>query len=402
MMKEADLEKRFYEGRSIVISDDVGVLSKPKDNGDSELDIIKLLRGTWVSHAAGWNLIALPASSKDLKNKPDSDKNNFRLLMNQYGETLKFDMPDTHVPNRGVKPEGDEPDQLINGITYEQFVVQKEVKDFPEGVDDGKRKVRAANGEPIHHEPGFFLQFLNHVQKGTSPDVTDENGKMVEKELKIARMGTIPHGNSVLAMGFVTNDKTIEDDDAFPERLKPDKAGKENKVDVNDVKKNPDLEPYLEPYRYFIENPFLGCVDDKKVSGFPGFSPDNTHAILQFTQNKLNVRKTTVLNFDTKFKVDGIDNPEFDHNDKPIAGFPISNVPFVKRAANVTEMHATFWIMELEKTDSCADPEFVMQYSQTVYLEFFDSPLGEKDKHGKPLRIRWPHVSINTLRKVGP
>ena len=44
-----------------------------------------------------------------------------------------------------------------------------------------------------------------------------------------------------------------------------------------------------------------------------------------------------------------------------------------------------------------------MQYSQTVYLEFFDSPLeDEKDVNGNPRRIRWPHVSINTLRKVDP
>ena len=387
MMNKADLDKKFYEGRSIEISDLVGTLAKPKDKGDDQLDIIKLLRGTWVSQAEGWNLIALPASPKDLKNKPGSDKNNFRLLMNQYGETLKFNMPDTSVPNRGVTLADDEPDQLINGITYEQFVVQKRVSDFPESVNDENRKVLAADGEPIHHEPGFFLQFLNHVGVGTSPDVEGE------RKLKIARMGTIPHGNSVLAMGFVTDDKTIKNDNAFPERLK------DGELDKNDFKDN----PYLKPYQHFIESPFFGCVDPKKVSNFPGFSPDNTHAILQFTQKKLTVIKTTVLNFDTKFKVAGIDDAKFDQNDKPIAGFPISNVPFVKREANVTEMHATFWIMELEKTDSCADPEFVMQYSQTVYLEFFDSPLeSEKDENGKPRRIRWPHVSINTLRKVGP
>ena len=130
-MNKADLDKKFYEGRSIEISDLVGTLAKPKDKGDDQLDIIKLLRGTWVSQAEGWNLIALPASPKDLKNKPGSDKNNFRLLMNQYGETLKFNMPDTSVPNRGVTPADDEPDQLINGITYEQFIVQKRVSDFP-------------------------------------------------------------------------------------------------------------------------------------------------------------------------------------------------------------------------------------------------------------------------------
>lgn len=395
MIKKDDFDKRLYEGRSIERSDAVDIPSKPKASGDDEFDLVKLLRGTWVSQAQGWNLIALPASPVDLEGKPAAAANNFRLLMNQYGETLKFDMPDLNTPNRGVIPDAcNEPDQLIDGITYEQFIVQKAVADFPEGIDNGKRRVRAANGEPIHHEPGFFLQFLNHIHKGTSPDFT-ANGKMVEKELKIARMGTIPHGNSVLAMGFVTDDKTIESSDAFPERLKADKDGKEIKIELKDVKAS----PYLAPYQYFIDKPFFGCVDPKLVPGFPGFSPDNTSAILQFAQKGLKIKRTTTLNFDTKFKVAGIDDAAFDQNEKPISGFPISNIPFIKREADVTEMHATFWIMELEKVDPCADPEFVMQYSQTVYLEFFDSPV-DKDEKGKPRRIRWPHVSINTLRKV--
>jgi len=397
MIKKDDFEKRLYAGRSIDLSDRVDTLSKPKDTGDDEFDLIKLLRGIWVSQAQGWNLIALPASPLDLEFTPATPTNNFRLLMNQYGETLKFDMPDLNVPNRGIIPDAyNEPDQLVDGITYEQFIVQKAVADFPQGIDNGKRRVRAANGEPIHHEPGFFLQFLNHIHKGTSPDVT-ENGKMVEKELKIARMGTIPHGNSVLAMGYVTHDKTIESSDAFPERLRADKDGKEIKIELQDVKST----PYLAPYQNFIDKPFFGCVDPKLVPGFPGFSPDNTSAILQFTQKGLKIKKTTVLNFDTKFKVSGIDDAEFDQNEKPIAGFPISNISFIKREANVTEMHATFWVMELENDDPCADPEFVMQYSQTVYLEFFYSPV-DKDAEGRPRRIRWPHVSINTLRKVSP
>lgn len=389
MMKKEDLARRFSEGRTIEMTDLAVKLSKPKKTGDEQLDIINLLRGTWVSQAEGWNLIALPASPLDLADPPQLPDKPFRLLMNQFGETLKFNVPDMGVPNRGVTLDSaggqtdrtdDEPHQLIDAITYEQIIVQKAVADFPAS----NHGVNAENGEPIHHEPGFFMQFLNHVLKGKSPDVTNDAGDEVEKDLTIARMGTIPHGNSVLAMGFVTHDKTIEDDNAFPERLK---VGDLEKQDVKDS-------PYLTPYQHFIDHHFYGCVDPDKVHGFPGFSPDNVHAILQFAQNNLFVSKTTVLNFDTKFKVDGIDDALFDPNGKPISGFPISNVPFVKREANVTEMHATFWIMELEKTDQCAPPEFVMQYSQTVYLEFFDSPV----EQGR--RIRWPHVSINTLRKV--
>ena len=393
MMDKEELDKRFYEGRRLETTS-LGIPHKPTTTICDKLDLVKLLRGTWNSRAEGWNLIALPASPSDLIEPPADSSKSFRLLMNQYGETLKFNVPDTGVPNRGMSPEYGESDQLIDAITYEQIVVQKAFKDFPES----KPKKHAKNGEPIHHEPGFFLQFLNQVQKGTSPDVTDDFGNVVEKDLEIARMGTIPHGNSLLAMGFVSYDKTIENNDAFPERLKADGDGKEIKVEPSDLEGNPDLTNYLAPYKHFKDHHFFGCAD--RGDGFPGFSPDNVHAILQHTQNKLKIKNTTVLNFDTKFKVNGIDNDAlFDQNDKPIAGFPISNAPFVKREANVTEIHATFWIMELEPTNACEPPEFVMQYSQTVYLEFFNSPV-DKDDKGNPRRIRWPHISINTLRKL--
>jgi hypothetical protein len=379
MLEKNELYKRFCEPRKIE-STVLGIPHQPANTMNDELDLIKLLRGTWISRAEGWNLIALPTSPLDLVDRSQlSDKGRpFRLLMNQYGETLKFNAPDTGVPNRGLIPdENEEPDQLINAITYEQVIVQKAFEDFPASI----RGRHAENGDPIHHEPGFFLQFLNQVTTGTSPDVGE--GKE-SKELKIARMGTIPHGNSVLAMGCVLDDSTIDvaDDGALPERL---------------ADTNPDTNDYLEPYKYFINRPFFGCLDPAKASaaGFPGFSPDHPHKILKAARDKLNISKTTVLYFDTKFQ--SINNLP---GDKPGSDIPISNVPFVKREANVTEMHATFWILELENTDQCEPPEFVMQYSQTVYLEFFDSD--EKDAGGNPRPIRWPHVSINTLRKVDP
>lgn len=271
-MKKDDLKKRFEEGRTIELDNLAGTLGKPKSSGDEELDIINLLRGTWVSEAQGWNLIALPAAPSDLGTELSPDSKKFRLLMNQYGETLKFNVPDRGTPNRGVTADAaggqtpdtsDEPNQLIDAIAHEQIIVQKTVEDFPPSVAG----VRAANGEPIHHEPGFFMQFLNHVMKGTSPDITekDENGDeiLIEKDLKIARMGTIPHGNSVLAMGFVSDDKTIENDNAFPERVK-----------VGDFEGNDDLSdfPYLAPYQHFKDHHFFGCIDPQKASGFPGFS----------------------------------------------------------------------------------------------------------------------------------
>ena len=330
-----------------------GVLpSKLGVTGDEDFSLIELLSGTWTSRERGWNLIALPTSVPK----------QFRILMNQYDEELNFNnTADKNVPNRGVKPDiNGKSDQLIDAIDYEQIIVQKAVDDFPES---DKREM---NGNAIHHEPGFFVQMLNHVTIGHTEEDGEENGP--DEELKIARLATIPHGNSVLAMGtvqIIDGAPEIPAEDARPERID------------NDLENN----PYLDPYKHFEDNPFFGNVP-RTLPGFPGLFPTDANAILRFGDLKNQVKKTTILSFDTKYR------------NEQLTDIPISNIPFVTREADATEVHATFWIMELNRQDESAPAEFVMQYSQTVYLEFFDS-----DEPGK--RIRWPHVSINTLRKNG-
>lgn len=360
-MKQADLKKRFAEGRVIDRSNGVQP-SRLGCTGDEDFDLIGLLRGTWTSEAQGWNLIALPFPSAPGK---------FRLLMNQYGETLRFNVPVKGVPNRGITPDvrentydpNDETDQIIDAIAYEQSVHQISVDDFPVSATPP----RAKDGDGIHHEPGFFMQFLNHIPVGHTVEEGKEDGP--EEELKIARLATIPHGNSVLAMGTVKSKiigaPVIPDENAFPERI----------IDL-DLNSN----PYLAPYKHFEDRHFFGNVP-QTVPGFPGFFPSDANAILKFANPGARVKQTTILHFDTKFR-----------NDE-LTSIPISNIPFVTREADTTEVHATFWIMELHKVDESSPAEFIMQYSQTVYLEFFDS-----DVPGK--RIRWPHVSINTLRKT--
>lgn len=341
-----------YDVRKTQRLDLGGVPTRPSVLKNGTVSIIEILKGTWTSEAQGWNLIALPATTPK----------QFRLLMNQYGETLNFNrFADTNVPNRGVTSvASDGVDQKIDAIAYEQIVHQRAVDDFPPSG------LTAANGDGIHHEPGFFLQLLSHVVTGHTEEEGKKNGP--EEKLEIARQASIPHGNSVLAMGTIkkfSGPPTIEEEDATPERI--------NDIDFN-------RNPYLKPYKHFQHHPFFGNVPST-VAGFPGFFPKNANAILQFANPGNRVKETTHLHFDTKYR------------NAQLTTIPISNIPFVVREANVTEMHADFWIMELNKPNDSADREFVMQYSQTVYLEFFDAT----DGSGK--LIRWPHVSINTLRR---
>lgn len=57
-------------------------------------------------------------------------------------------------------------------------------------------------------------------------------------------------------------------------------------------------------------------------------------------------------------------------------------------------MHSTFWIQELVEKGKDGKPKMRLQYTQTVFLDFFNRT------DGHPVKIRWPHISINTLEKV--
>ncbi|QIF06135.1 hypothetical protein G5S37_20275 [Roseimicrobium sp. ORNL1] len=313
--------------------------SKVGDQQVTSLGPLMNLVGKWASVAQGWNLIALPFRDPSAQFK-------YRLLMNQYGENLDFFFVDENIPNRGIQPDADDvTDQLISGLDYQQVVIQVAAEDSPAS------NLRSPDGKGIHHEPGLFLHLTNH------------RGEHEGEELSIARLATIPHGDSVLALGKVRQfdgPPKIPDLNALPVRVNQD-------VNAN---------PYLGPYKHFEDNRFFGTVP-KTVPKFPGFFASNANAILQFANPGEQVVRTTELHFDTKFGTGGI-----------------ANIPFVVREANATEMVATFWIMELKPTVPLGPPQFVMQYSQTVFLDFFPAP-------GQPGQlIRWPHVSINTLTKA--
>lgn len=356
-MNPEEIKKRLARGREIehlerpVVAPtsspgapEVRITATTPEQGDS-FSLIETLKGEWKTDEQGWNLIALPF--KDLSAPGD-----YRLLMNQYGETLNFGLTDKGVPNRGIDPDASgDTTQLIDAIDYMQLIDEVDSDDFPPSM------LRANKGEGLHHEPGLFLQILNHQSS-----VGQGKGKSQGPKLEVARLGTIPHGDSVLAMG------TVEIIDGPP--IIPD-------LNALPLKTTQDINSaYLTPYKHYEDNPFFGEVP-QSTPGFPGFFSTNANAILQFALDdfKGRVKKTTVLHFDTKFGKGGI-----------------VNIPFIVKQADATEMVATFWIMELESADGSA-PEFVMQYSQTVFLDFFDSTT----ETGK--RVRWPHVSINTLRK---
>ncbi len=305
--------------------------------GDEDLGPLQLLPGQWKNTpdlaGRGWNMIALPFSTQ-----PNSAID-YRIYLNQFNEELNFTLVDKAVPNRGVRRNGasTNTDQFVVALDYEQVITQVIAEDFPvSGLAAGAKAV-------IHHEPGLWLHMANEVTN----------------DVDTARLGTIPHGDSVLALG--THHET---------------AGAPMIPAINGlpIGVNQDLNnPYLGPYKHFNDDPFKGNVT---APGFPGFNPVEPHLLLAAGVPP-NIVKNTVLEVQTAVETAGI-----------------VNIPFIVKQANATEMNFTMWIEELAENDAFGNPRLILQYAQVVFLEFFAR------KDGQPGLIKWPHVSINTMEKV--
>ncbi len=298
--------------------------------GDKQLGPLNLLPGKWANvpnlPGRGWNMIALPFATEP------KTPFNYRLLLNQYNEELEFTIVDKAVPNRGIRQYGQstEDDQFLATLEYTQSITQIAADDFPESGEAGGPNL------PIHREPGLWLHMANNVTEG----------------LDIARLGTIPHGDSVMALGR-----------AF------EKAGAPNipvisglPIGVSDELSS----PYLAPYEHFHRNLFENLFD-----------PTIPNQLLEEANKGVDIVHTTELHVDTEFDTGGI-----------------VNIPFVTKQANASQMHSTFWIQQLKEKQKDGTPKLRLQYTQTVFLDFFPRP------DGQPGLIRWPHISINTLEKV--
>ncbi len=311
--------------------------------GDSNLGPLTQLPGTWRNigdlAGRGWNMIALPLG------RPAGGP--YRLLLNQFDETLTFDFVDKNVPNRGLAValpfDGD---QHLLALSYFQSIDQIRAADFPATPDtsDTPKGAQGPTGQPvgIHREPGLFL----HLFDKAAPD------------RDVARLATIPHGDAVLALGSYTQVDGPPDfnDPSLAEMFAPLPIGVEQDIDS----------AYLAPYKHFQTAPFAGLFD-----------PTRPLDLLASAAAGMNIRRTTIITLDSR------------------NGGGITNIPFVVDQANATEVQFVMWIEELANPDAAGLPQFVMQYAQRVMLDFFPAtqPPGGL--------IKWPHITINTMKWVG-
>lgn len=295
------------------------ILSK-EEAAKVDLGPLAGLQGKWVSKpkpAMGWNVIAVPG--------PTSTQG-FTLEVIPYEETLTF-TPVVTAGNRGPFVDGVQQDQSLAGLMYEQVI--HSVCDT-----DLCKKMGFGVGTEIHAERGIFL----HV-------------KNLNSNFEIARLSTIPHGNSVLALG--TSVVGVPPDNNFfgkaPIAPRPVPGGKPLGLGYGEFQ--------------YEQNP-----------QFPGvFDQSDPNTFLRKTLGNDKLTAMTTLIVSTKNKDGGI-----------------LNIPFIENNVDATALTAVFWIETIMGANQKKFDQ--LQYTQTIDLVF--PPTG----FNQP--IIWPHVTVNTLRKV--
>ncbi|PKB18295.1 heme-binding protein [Flavobacterium sp. 5] len=297
-------------------------ISQPVDLG-----VLESLIGTWVG--PGFNLIEVPNMNQAKPGPPPVDK--FKIILNSTAETFTFSSIGGDIINRGNA----QSDITFMGLHYLQ---QVDDVNLPSGQ----------NG--IHLETGLFL----NLPSGTDPVV----------QPSIARLGSIPHGDSILAQGtFFTVDgpPVFEVADPTPFFI------------VNGKRVNDTSDTYLSQLRNAIAPP-----------GIPQDVIMNPNILLENAIKEQNIIKTVVIFLDAN-PVDGVATPGATG---PVGG--ITNIPFVNVNANANSLSAIFWIETVQNADGTTFLQ--LQYTQTVILDF---PVFAPD--GSVVEIKWPHISVATL-----
>jgi hypothetical protein len=260
------------------------------------------LVGTWRG-SGGWNIIAVPAPG---------GQEAFTLLVEPIIDTITFKPILALVPDRG----GNVGIMQIPGLYYEQTVYQQ-----------------TNPTQLMHIENGMWL--LMPLPQPSMSGTAKPPANLVPQ---VARMSTIPHGNSLVAVGGVTDSNggpTMPTNSAFP--------------DVGQVLFLPG---YTDPYM----RQKINTTDMNKV--------------LRDANQGVQIRHTTTLDVST-------DN-----------GGGVANIPFIQAHADARSFRCTFWLETLQ-----ADllPRR-LQYSQQVDLFFISRPDGEG-------LVKWPHITVSTLAK---
>jgi hypothetical protein len=383
-----------------------------------QLGLLQDLAGTWKGK--GFNLIA----------RPDfHDKTDLYLQLNQTRETLKFDPIGSSIPNRGFGQD----DIELFGLTYLQQIAD------------------AAFDGALHIEPGIWV---------TQPSTTFPPEGVPAPAQLVARMGTIPHGNSLLAEGVAQSFTgppvlTIPGSqysfslfpsfNSTPFGVPPtapeivfNAAGSSEKLTAPTVPAPPFPEydvtipigpipagPLNPPFTLNTRTPFDTTPPEPplpaNINGVPMQDVINDPILLlqsdiqrlvndgyTFEGTVLNIATTTPLTF-LKNANSGAKGPTVQVA-VPQFGGGIENIQFLngetvvvkgqtelQENAETAVVYATFWIEKV--THKQSGYSFMqLQYAQMVVLDF---PIFHLLNQATPVYVNlgWPHISVATLKK---
>ena len=271
-------------------------LSGPAHQVADSLGPLAGLVGTWMG-SKGWEIIAVP-SVRQLRDSKDTTES-FRLIVRPYIEIITFVPIGAPVPNRGYPN-----DLFITGVQYQMRITDAETN------------------QPLHLETGMWLY-------------------LPEQQQTIARSATVPHGDSLLALG---NSQTLNGRPAIPDlNVIPDIGG--------------PRAGYTDPYINLSPAPFLA---------------KNVSQPLQDAIAKQTIAETVQLQISTA------------------NGGGVLNIPFVTAQANTTAFTCSYWIETVQTPSGDVQQ---LQYLQQSNLNFI------KQFNTSGNLIMWPHVNLNTLQK---
>ena len=361
------------------------------------------LVGTWEGR--GFNLIA----------RPDfHDKANLYLQLNQTRENFHVSAIGSAIPNRGFGQD----DINLFGVSYLQKIHD------------------AATGGALHLEPGLWV---------TQPPTTFPPEEPAASASLVHRMGSIPHGNALLASGtaqpftgaptlqsgnVVYNGSLFPSFNSTPFGAVPGVINAAGSSDAATAAANPGVIAPFNEYNLLFpdgsgnprtpfdtsEPPLPTAIDGVKMQDVINDPITLLQAQIQeqlargdeFEGVALNIASQATVTFNTQPNSKlggptttvtivggdgGVENILF------LNGEGSTNAP--EPNAHTALVYATFWIETVHPRQHA--PYMQLQYAQMTVLDFpiftvlNDPPPGQK---GALVDLGWPHVSVATLRKA--
>lgn len=298
------------------------------------------LVGTWTNLftsgpflTSGWNLISVPAPPPS----PFSPSDGFTLEVIPYQETLTFQPAFISAGNRS-SPNSEN----IYGLIYQQNISSLCNTELCNNMGFGV-------GAGLHAETGMFL-YLTDTQQ-------------------IVRLATIPHGNSILAIGTAS-----EVTSGFGNTTA-------NPVVV------PSFIPFGTPATSSFPTPQVG-MDQYNSLQFPGpttpqppplkdviFDQTDPNSFLAGSLLFTTVNSATLISLSTQTETGGV-----------------LNTPFLQNNVSSVNVSMDLWI-ESVTNNITGVAGLQLQYTQTINLSF--TPIGATAP------VIFPHVTLNTLVQAG-